>query len=89
MSIRPTSLPVQKSQGITTPLCGHELDLARSAQMVNYEKDLVPREVGATARYFLEVARACVKHYADHLIFRRDLLRHVPPFEEQNELPRE
>jgi hypothetical protein len=88
MLIWPTSLLVQESQGITAPLCGHEPDLACSAQMVNHEKDLVPCEAGALAPSFIDVARACVKHYVDHLIFRGDLLRHVPPFEERNELLR-
>ena len=54
--------------------------------MVNHEKDLVPREVGAATRDVFEVARACVKHYVDHLIFRGDFLRHVPPFGERKEL---
>jgi len=48
MLIWPTSLLVQESQGITAALRGHESDLARSAQMVNHEKDLVPREVGGS-----------------------------------------
>jgi hypothetical protein len=86
MLISPTSLPVQESHGITAPLRGHEPDLPRSAQMVNHEKDLVPREVGAAPRDVFEVAHTCVKHDVDHLIFRGDLLRHVPPFEDRNEL---
>ena len=86
MLIWPTSLLVQEGQGISAQATGHEHDSATSAQMVNHEKDLVPREVGAAPRDVLDVARTCVKHDVDHLIFRGDLLRHVPPFEERNEL---
>ena len=73
MLIWPTSLLAQESQGITAPLRRHEPDLARPAQMVNHEKDLVPREVGAATRH------------VEHLIFRSDLLRHVRPLKERNE----
>lgn len=86
--IWPTSLLVQESQGITAPLRGYESDLARSAQMVNHEKDLVPREVGAATRHVFEVACLYMKQHVDHLIFRGDPWRHVPPFEERNELLR-
>ena len=82
----PTSLLVQESQGITAPLRGHEPDLARSAQMVNDEKHLVPRKIGALTRDLFEVAGMGSVQDVDHLIFRGDLLRHVPPFEERNEL---
>ena len=82
----PTSLLVQESQGITAPLRGYESELARSAQMVNREKDLVPCEVGAAPHQVFDVARRYRPHYVDHLIFRGDLLRHVPPFEGRNEL---
>jgi hypothetical protein len=47
---------------------------------------LVPRQIGALTRDLFEVAHARVKHHVDHLIFRDDLLRHVPPFKERNEL---
>ena len=80
MLIWPTSLLGQESHGITTPLRGHQPDLACPAQMVNREKDLVPREVGAAPHQIFEVARRYSPHYVDHLIFRGDLLRHVPPF---------
>ena len=81
MLIWPTSLLGQESHGITTPLRGHQPDLACPAQMVNHGKYLVPREVGALARDVFEVAHGCVKYDVDHLIFRGDLLRHMPPFE--------
>jgi hypothetical protein len=54
--------------------------------MVNREKDLVPCEVEAAPHQVFDVARRYRPHYVDHLIFRGDLLRHVPPFEERNEL---
>ena len=88
MLIWSTSPLLQESQGITALHCGHEPDLPRSAQMVNHEKDLVPCEVGALARYFFKVARWYRPHHVDHLIFRSNLWRHVPPFEERNELLR-
>ena len=88
MLIWPTTLPVQESQGITAPFRGHESDLPRSAQMVNHEKHLVPREVGALTRDLFEVAGMGSAQDVDHEIFRGDLLRHVPPFEERNELLR-
>ena len=84
--IWPTSLPVQESQGVTAPLRGHEPDLARSAQMVNHEKDLVPRKIGAATRDLFQVAIMGSVQDVDHLIFRGDLLRHVPPVEEWNAL---
>ena len=79
---------MQESQGITAPLRGHEPDLARSAQMVNHEKHLVPCEVGAATRNVFEVAGRGSVQDVDHLIFRGDLLRHVPPVEERNALLR-
>lgn len=54
--------------------------------MVNHEKALVPREIGAATHDVFEGARVCVKHAVDHLIFCGDLLRHVPPGEERNAL---
>jgi hypothetical protein len=89
MLIWPTFLLLQEREGITAPLRGFESDLARSAQMVNHKKDLVPREVGALVRHVFEVARMCVTHHVDYLIFRVDLLRHMPPLnEERNKLLR-
>lgn len=85
MLIWPTSLPVRESQRITALHRGHELDLPRSAQMVNREKDLVPREVRAATRHVFEVACLYMNQHVDHLSFRGDLWRHVPPFEERNE----
>ena len=86
MLIWPTSLLLQEGHSISAPAPGHEHDLAASAQAVDGEKHLVPRKIGALTRHLFEVARACVKHHVDHLIIRGDFLRHVPPFEERNEL---
>ena len=77
---------MQKRKGITALFREPEPDLPRSAQMVNHEKDLVPREVGATTCDIFEGARACAKQDFDHLFFCGDLLRHVPPCEERNAL---
>jgi hypothetical protein len=77
---------VQEREGITAPFRGHEPGSPRSAQMVNHEKDLVPREVGAATRDVFKGARAGVKHAVDHLIFCGDFLRHVPPGEKRNAL---
>ena len=86
MLIRPTALLVQESQGISSPLRGHQPDMARPAQMVNREKDLVPREVGAATHHLFEVARGAVNHDVDHLIFCCCMLCHVQPLGEENEL---
>lgn len=86
MLLRPTFPLLQEREGITTFLPASEPDLACSAQMVNHEKDLVPREVGALARHVFQVAHAGVQHQVDHLIFCGDLLIHLPPFEERNEV---
>ena len=52
--------------------------------MVDREKDLVPREVKTATHHLFEVAHRCRPYDVDHLIFRGELLRHVPPFEERN-----
>ena len=77
---------MQEGHCISAPAPGHEHDLAASAQAVDGEKHLVPRQIGTLTRDLFEVARAAVKHRVDHLIIRGDFLRHVPPFEERNEL---
>ena len=88
MLIWPISLPVQERQGIPALLRGHEPDLARATQMVNHEKHLVPRQIGALPRDIFEVAGRGSVQDVDHLIFRGDLMRHVPPLEERNALLR-
>ena len=86
MLIWPTSLLVQEGQGISAPASGHEHDSATSAQAVDGEKHLLPRKIGALTRDPFEIAGTGSVHDVDHVIFRGDLLRHVPPFEERNEL---
>lgn len=86
MSIRPTVLPLREGYCIHTTASGHEPDLAASAQTVDGEKHLVPREVGAVTRDLFEVAGLGTVEKVDHLIFCGEFLRHVPPFEERNEL---
>jgi hypothetical protein len=69
MLIWPSFLMAQESQGRTTPLRGHHPDLARSAQTVNCDKDLVPRELGAATPQVFKVARTCAKDHVDHLLY--------------------
>ena len=80
---------MQEGHCISAPAPGHEHDLPASAQAVDGEKHLVPRKIGALTRDLFEVARACVKHHVDHLIFRGRMLCHAPPFGEQNALLQE
>jgi hypothetical protein len=47
--------------------------------MVYDEKDLVPCEVGALARYVFEITGAGMPYQADDSIFRGHLLIHTPP----------
>jgi hypothetical protein len=79
---------MRESYGIKAPAPGDEHDLATSAQAVDSEKYLVPRQIGTSTRDLFEVARACVKHDVDHLIFHGRMLCHAPPFEVQYELLR-
>jgi hypothetical protein len=80
---------VRKGHGIRAPAPGHEHELAASAQAVDSEKHLVPRQTGALPRDLFEVARAHVKHGVDHLSVHGCMLCHVPPFGEQSELLQE
>ena len=80
---------MREGHSISAPAPGHEHELAASAQTVDGEKHLVPRQIGALPRDLFEVARACVKHYVDHLIFHGCMLGHAPPFGEENALLQE
>ena len=82
----PIFLPLREGHGISAPAPGQEHDLTASAQAVDGEKHLVPREVGALPRDLFEVAHAHVKHDIDHLIFHGRMLCHAPPIWEQNAL---
>ena len=55
-----------------------------SAQMVDGEKDLVPREIGAATRHVFEVAGLGPLHDVDHLIFYGRMLCHAPLDGERN-----
>ena len=77
---------MREGHSISAPAPGHEHELAVSAQVVDGEKHLVPRKVGALPRDLFEVAGMSFVHDVDHLIFHGDLLCHVPPFEVRNEL---
>lgn len=89
MSISPTLLPVREGHSIKSPATGHELDLAVSAQVVDGEKHLVPRKVGALPRDLFEVAGVDSVHHVDHLIFHGRMLCHAPPIGEENALLQE
>ena len=75
-----------EGHSISAPAPGHELELTVSAQTVDGEKHLVPRQIGALPRDLFEVARARVKHDVDHLSVHGRMLCHAPPFGEQNAL---
>jgi hypothetical protein len=76
--IGPTFLPMRESYGIKAPTPGHEHDLATSAQAVDSEKYLVPRQIGTLTRDLFEVAGMGSVHDVDHLIFHSRLLCHAP-----------
>jgi len=57
--------------------------------VVDGEKHLVPRKVGALPRDLFEVARAPLKHYVDHLIFYGRMLCHAQPIGKENALLQE
>jgi hypothetical protein len=60
----------------------HEHELTASAQAIDGEKHLVPRQIGALPHDLFKVARARVKHDVDHLIFYGRMLCHAPPIGE-------
>ena len=77
---------MREGHSISAPAPGHEYELAASAQAVDGEKHLVPRQVGALPRDLFEVAGMGSVHDVDHLIFYGRMLCHAPPFREQNAL---
>ena len=80
---------MREGNSIKAPAPGPEHELAASAQAVDGEKHLVPRKIDALTRDFFEVARACVKHDVDHLIFCDRMLCHAPPIGKENALLQE
>ena len=89
MSIGPTVLPVRDGQGISAPVPRHEHELTASAQSLDGEKHMVPRQIGTLPHDLYKVSRARVKHDVDHLCFHGCMLWHVPPLGEQNALLQE
>ena len=70
---------MREGYGIKAPAPGHEQDLPASAQAVDGEKQLVPRQIGTFLRELFEVARARMKHDVDYLILYSRMLCHAPP----------
>jgi hypothetical protein len=64
----------------------HEHDFAASAQTVDGEKHLIPREIGTFTRDVFEVAGADPAHDVDHLIFHNRMLCHATTFGERHAL---
>lgn len=84
MSTRPTVLPGREGHPIRAPARAHEHDLARPGQVIDGEKHLVPRQIGALTRHLVEVAGTASEHDVNHLIFRGRLLCHAPPCWEES-----
>ena len=80
---------MREGHSISAPAPGHEHELAVSAQVVDGEKHLVPRKVGALPRDLFEVAGMGSVHDVDHLIFHGRMLCHAPPIGEENALLQE
>ena len=80
---------MQESHSISASAPGHEHDLAASAQAVDGEKYLVPRQIGALTRDLFEVAGIGFVQDVDHLIFHGRMLCHAPPIEKQHALLKE
>ena len=84
--IKPTFLPQWEYHNIGASALVREHDLAVSAQMVDGEKHLVPREMRALTRDIFEVAAVDTAHHVDHLIFHNRILDHATTFEERHAL---
>ena len=78
----PISLLVREGHNISAAAPGHEHDLAASAQAVDGEKHLVPRQIGALTRHLFEVAAMDSVHEVDDEIFYGRILCHAPPSRE-------
>ena len=77
---------MRESHRIHAPASGHEPDLAASAQPVDGEKYLVPRQTGALTYDLFEVTDMDSAHDVDYLIFYGRVLCHVPPIGKHNAL---
>ena len=77
---------MRESHRIHAPASGHEPNLAASAQTVDGEKYLVPRQTSALTYDLFEVTDMDSAHDVDDLIFYGRMLCHAPPIGEQNAL---
>jgi hypothetical protein len=77
---------VRESHRIHAPASRHEPNLAASAQSVDGEKYLVPRQTGTLTYDLFEVTDMNSAHDVNHLIFYGQMLCHAPPIGEQNAL---
>jgi len=80
---------VREGHRIKAPAPGQEHQLAASAQVVDGEKHLVPRQIGALTHDLFEVAGMGSVQHVDHLIFHGRMLCHAPPIGEENALLQE
>jgi hypothetical protein len=76
--ISPSFLLMRESYGIKAPAPGHEHDLATSAQAVDSEKYLVPRQIGASTRDLFKVTGIGSSYDVDYLNFHGCRLCHAP-----------
>jgi|CXWL01.1.fsa_nt_gi hypothetical protein len=79
MSIGPIFLPMRENHRIHTSAFRYEPNLAASAQSVDREKHLVPRQIGALARDLFHVAHMDSAYDVDDQIFYGRLLCHAHP----------
>ena len=77
---------MRESHRIHAPASGHEPNLAASAQPVDGEKYLVPRQTSALTYDLFEVTGMDSAHDVDDLIFYGRGLCHAPPIGEQKAL---
>jgi hypothetical protein len=70
---------LRKGHGIGAPACGRQGDFAASTQAVDSEKDLVPRQVSASACDVFKVAGLDFSEEIDHMILDDRMLCHAPP----------
>jgi hypothetical protein len=75
-----------EDHGVQAPASSDEYEFAPSAQAVDGEKHLVPRQIGAAPRDVFKVAGPGSVHEVKHLIFHGRMVCHRPPFGKQNVL---
>ena len=79
MSIGTIFLPLRESHRIYASAFRYEPNLAASAQPVDREKYLVPRQIGALARDLFHIADMDSAHDVGYQIFYGRLLCHAHP----------